>query len=84
MTPRARIHPRMASSSRWAHWDAAVGQGRSPADVLAALPDASIVEMLRAADRQGRDYERDLLAVELGNRLVRLRRELRLLRHDRP
>ena len=74
----------MASSARWAHWDAEVGNGRSPADVLAALPDESLVEMLRAADRLGRDYERDLLAVELGNRLARLRRELERSRENRP
>lgn len=74
----------MASCARWAQWDAEVGNGRSPADVLATLPDESIVEMLRAADRLGRDYERDLLAVELGNRLARLRREVERSRENRP
>jgi len=73
----------MAGSVRWAEWDAAIAQGRSPADILADLPDEGIVEMLRATGRAGRDYERDLLLVELGNRVVRLRREVERLRGER-
>lgn len=73
----------MAGSTRWAQWDAAVAGGRNPAEVLAELADEAIVEMLRTADRRGRDYERDLLMVELGNRVVRLRREVERLRGER-
>lgn len=73
----------MAGSTRWAQWDAEVAGGRNPADLLADLPDEVIVEMLRTADRRGRDYERDLLMVELGNRVVRLRREVERLRGER-
>lgn len=64
----------MSGAARWSKWDADLRRGLSPADLLPLLVDEDILSMLRCPEGRRRDYERDLLIVELGNRVARLRR----------
>lgn len=60
----------------WREWDEATRQGRPPTEILSRLTDEQIIDLLMALDSDRR-YERDVLAAEAHNRLVRRRRELR-------
>ena len=55
----------------WRQWDEAVRQGRRPSEFLGSLTHETLVELL-AASHHGRAMERNLIAVELMNRFLRL------------
>lgn len=62
----------------WREWDEAVRAGRRPADILPTLSDEQIIDLLMSLESE-RKLERDVLATEAHNRLVRRRRALRRL-----
>lgn len=54
----------------WAKWDAARAAGRQPHEFLGEISDESLAELLASAGVERR-YEKDVIAVELQNRLRR-------------
>lgn len=60
----------------WERWDGAVAAGRRPHEFLQEVSDESLIELLAGATEQ-RQYERDLIATELKNRMVRLHKAMK-------
>lgn len=59
----------------WDQWDDALEKGKEPKQLLSDLPSESIMQLLAGAGQERR-YERDLLATEAMNRLVKARRRI--------
>lgn len=56
----------------WEEWDERIGDGAQPREMLADLSSEKIMQLLAGAGSERR-YERDILATEVMNRLVRAR-----------
>lgn len=65
----------------WREWDDAIRQGQRPSDILPLMSDERIIDLLMALPSERR-VERDVLAAEAHNRLVRRRRALRQVLRD--
>lgn len=59
----------------WEMWDESLRQGARAHEILPHLSDETLIQLLMAAEPAR--TERDIVATELGNRLVRRRRSLR-------
>lgn len=63
-------------ASRWTKWDGSLERGEDPNAVLAAAKDEDLLELLAGSSDKDRKYERDIVAVEIQNRLSRRNRLL--------
>lgn len=59
----------------WNEWDAAVEKGKEPRELLSEFSSEKIMQLLAGAGNERR-YERDILATEAMNRLVKARRRI--------
>lgn len=59
----------------WNEWDRAVEGGKQPKEMLADFSSEKIMQLLAGAGNERR-YERDILATEAMNRLVKARRRI--------
>lgn len=64
--------------AQWREWDEATRRGQRPDQILPRLTDEQIIDLLMSLESERR-VERDVLATEAHNRLVRRRRALRRL-----
>lgn len=68
------ITDRFASS--WERWDKKAQDGHSPAALLRSAKDEELLELLAGICGEERQYERDIVAVEIQNRLAQRNRAL--------
>ena len=60
-------------AGRWRAWDEATARGERPEEVLDALPDETLLELLASGHPEGRRDELGLIATEMLHRLRRFR-----------
>lgn len=59
----------------WSEWDAGLEEGKQPQEMISELPSEKIMQLLAGAGNERR-YERDILATEAMNRLVKARQRI--------
>lgn len=59
----------------WERWHERTAKGAKAADILAECSDETLVELLACA-QEGTDWERNVIATELTNRISRLHRNV--------
>lgn len=62
----------------WVRWDQRVQQGQEPTVFLKSAKDEELIELLAGDSGTDRKYERDIVAVEIQNRLAQRNRSLPL------
>lgn len=60
----------------WTKWDQSVTSGRTPADFLGDISDESLIQLLLTCPT-GKAHERDIVATETFNRMLRTRERLK-------